>query len=112
MVMESGDGNDDEEEVEGLAVAGTRESLAGNSTLKYLLMKACCLGHRTVVEKLLSVGVKVAEYRNSDEVLVLTVRWLPLLEDMLQFRQQYNIQLPPTTDVPLGELACMLVGWV
>ena len=77
MATESGDREYDEDDLEGLVVVPSQslasnsasESLTNNSALRYLLMKACRLGHVNAVEKLLSVGVKVAVYRNSDEVL-------------------------------------------
>ena len=68
MAMESGDEAYDEENVEGSAVVATIKPLANSPALRYLLMKACCLGHVTAVRKLLRAGVKVAEYRSSDEV--------------------------------------------
>ena len=71
MAMESGDeayDADDEEKAEGPAVVAASESLANSSALRYLLMKACRLGHVTAVRRLLRAGVKVAEHRSSDEV--------------------------------------------
>ena len=68
MAMESWDEAYDEEKVEGWGVVLASEPLANSPALRYLLMKACRLGHVTAVKKLLKAGVKVAEHRSSDEV--------------------------------------------
>ena len=47
----------------------TRRRVADNPKLKCLLMKACQLGHRTAVEKLLSMGVSdLGVHKGEDEV--------------------------------------------
>ena len=54
--------------MEEFAVVAAIKPLANSHTLRYLLMKACCLGHVTAVRKLLRAGIKIVEHRSSDEV--------------------------------------------